>query len=638
MLPVTYTYDSTAGGNYGKALRTGMSDVSGITSYIYDTRGRLSQETRTISGTSYATSYTYDDINRVNTITYPTNEVVTNTYNGRGLPYSVSGSVAGSLVTVTSYNGLGAVTQINLGNGLKTVYGYWGIDHDTTSYGRLWEIKTLPQAGGTALQDTQYTWDAGGNLTQRYDLVASTTENFTYDSLDRLTGVSGAYSESYIYNTIGNIISKGGNAYTYGTKPHAVTAVGASSYAYDANGNMTTRGSQTIVWDIENRVNSVSGGASFIYDGDGNRVKKTEGGETILYVNQYYEKNLTTGVVTTYYYLGNKLVFKRSSVTQEYVHQDHLGSTVLLTDTAGDEVTGVSYYPYGSTRSGYFPDMDIMFTGQRKDATGLYYYGARYYDTGIGRFISPDTVVQSFSNPQTLNRYSYCLNNPLKYVDPSGHLVIFDDPSFQAFLGQWDITSGGSMYYGDPSALLSDWLRLKEGWDAFASVEPGVAQELETREDVVELTWSFWGSFGARGSITHGDVREGKQIIEFDVGHKTGSIKDFACSVAHEVSHAQEGHFMDSVQEEAQAYAFEFWVGAKLGLHLDNTAHAFAMNFVGLDLNNDRHLETARDYLVEGSTGSTQRVYKSIPYVAPASISPWQDRARMALYVWQGHP
>jgi RHS repeat-associated protein len=64
---------------------------------------------------------------------------------------------------------------------------------------------------------------------------------------------------------------------------------------------------------------------------------------------------------------------------------------------------------------------DKKFTGQRFDGTGLYYYNARYYDPTIGRFISPDTVIQSFANPQCFNRYSYCLNNPLKYIDPSGN-------------------------------------------------------------------------------------------------------------------------------------------------------------------------------------------------------------------------
>lgn len=64
---------------------------------------------------------------------------------------------------------------------------------------------------------------------------------------------------------------------------------------------------------------------------------------------------------------------------------------------------------------------DRLFTGQRLDATGLYYYNARYYDATIGRFISPDATGQKLTDPQTLNRYTYCQNNPLKYTDPTGH-------------------------------------------------------------------------------------------------------------------------------------------------------------------------------------------------------------------------
>jgi len=66
--------------------------------------------------------------------------------------------------------------------------------------------------------------------------------------------------------------------------------------------------------------------------------------------------------------------------------------------------------------------MDYKFTGKPFDSeTGLYYYGARYYNPLIGRFITPDTIVQAPSNPQSLNRYSYCLNNPVNRIDPSGH-------------------------------------------------------------------------------------------------------------------------------------------------------------------------------------------------------------------------
>jgi RHS repeat-associated protein len=65
--------------------------------------------------------------------------------------------------------------------------------------------------------------------------------------------------------------------------------------------------------------------------------------------------------------------------------------------------------------------------GGRLDATGLYYYNARYYDPTIGRFITPDTVIQSRINPLCLNRYSYGLNNPLKSIDPSGHYMVDSD-------------------------------------------------------------------------------------------------------------------------------------------------------------------------------------------------------------------
>ncbi|MEE8414588.1 MAG: RHS repeat-associated core domain-containing protein, partial [Dehalococcoidales bacterium] len=69
---------------------------------------------------------------------------------------------------------------------------------------------------------------------------------------------------------------------------------------------------------------------------------------------------------------------------------------------------------------------DKKFTGQRLDSTGLYYYNARYYDPVIGRFISADPIIPNPSNPQSYNRYSYVLNNPLKYVDPSGNIVLFN--------------------------------------------------------------------------------------------------------------------------------------------------------------------------------------------------------------------
>ncbi|AGG05810.1 hypothetical protein C1G86_0191 [Dehalococcoides mccartyi] len=100
-----------------------------------------------------------------------------------------------------------------------------------------------------------------------------------------------------------------------------------------------------------------------------------------------------------------------------------INGTNLVTSSTGTSFGSTKYYPYGVTRSGSVPT-DEKFTGQKLDDTGLYYYNARYYDPTIGRFISPDTLVQNIHNPQCLNRYSYVLNNPLKYIDPSGHRMV----------------------------------------------------------------------------------------------------------------------------------------------------------------------------------------------------------------------
>ena len=137
--------------------------------------------------------------------------------------------------------------------------------------------------------------------------------------------------------------------------------------------------------------------------------------------------------VTKYYALGGQRVALRRAGVLSYVHSDHLGSTSVLTDAAGHEVAGtrLKYYPFGAPR----PDSataahnvfateytDATFTGQRRDVgTGLYFYGARYYDSAIGRFIQADTIVPQPGNPQALNRYSYVGNSPVCGTDPDGH-------------------------------------------------------------------------------------------------------------------------------------------------------------------------------------------------------------------------
>ena len=180
----------------------------------------------------------------------------------------------------------------------------------------------------------------------------------------------------------------------------------------------------TLTYDAENHLTGVSGGASasFVYDGDGNRVKATLGVSTTVYVGSYYEQ--TGGVIRKYYYAnGQRVAMREGSSTRYYLLTDHLGSTAITADSSGTRVAELRYkawgenrYTYGTTPTAY------KFTGQRLDeSTGLMYYGARYYDPALGRFVQADTIVPNPGNPQDLNRYSYVRNNPLRYIDPTGH-------------------------------------------------------------------------------------------------------------------------------------------------------------------------------------------------------------------------
>ncbi len=114
-----------------------------------------------------------------------------------------------------------------------------------------------------------------------------------------------------------------------------------------------------------------------------------------------------------------------------YYHVNHLGSSSVITDDTGNTKETIDYHPFGTYRirqdlDPSFPDTNYTFTGQEDDdGTGLYNYNARLYDPELGRFISADSMVPEPGNLQAFNRYSYCVNNPLVYTDPSGHFAWF---------------------------------------------------------------------------------------------------------------------------------------------------------------------------------------------------------------------
>jgi len=163
---VAYTYDA---GTYGLGQRTGMTDDSGSTIWVYDVRGRLITETKTISGTPYTTGWAYNSADLVTAITYPDNEVVQNTYLPQMALDQVTSS-AGTYVNDTQYDAAGRIVLRTLGaDSVDTTYTYYPWDQQG---GRL---HTLQSTGLQSLQNLTYTYDNVGNITSIVDTLAGGT-------------------------------------------------------------------------------------------------------------------------------------------------------------------------------------------------------------------------------------------------------------------------------------------------------------------------------------------------------------------------------------------------------------------------------------------------------------------------------
>jgi RHS repeat-associated protein len=198
---------------------------------------------------------------------------------------------------------------------------------------------------------------------------------------------------------------------------------------------MISRDGDTLAYDVENRLTSVTKAGvttTFAYNGDGTRVRRITPTGTTYFIGNYYEVYVPTSGSTTfnkYYYFGAQRVAAKIANTLFYLQGDHLGSSSLVMNTSGGLYTRQTYFPFGAQRTteGSALPTDYTFTGQKYDAaTTLMYYGARYYDTTLGRFTQPDTLVPSPLNPQAFNRYAYVYNNPVRFTDPSGHIPCND--------------------------------------------------------------------------------------------------------------------------------------------------------------------------------------------------------------------
>ncbi|MBU1585483.1 MAG: RHS repeat-associated core domain-containing protein, partial [Proteobacteria bacterium] len=150
-----------------------------------------------------------------------------------------------------------------------------------------------------------------------------------------------------------------------------------------------------------------------------------QGLSSTLYFGEDFE--IINNTSTLYIFAGNLRVAKTTDTTLDYYHKDHLGSTNAISRQDGTIIDSGEYLPYGLDRSAnaLLQTSAYKFTDQEQDdGTGLYNYDARLYDPVLGQFVMADSMIPDQFNPQSLNRFAYCLDNPVKYIDPSGHIKI----------------------------------------------------------------------------------------------------------------------------------------------------------------------------------------------------------------------
>ncbi len=438
----TWNYDDCENG-IGKLCT--VSHYEGYSrSHTYDSFGRPSSTSTSISGGSYTIKTSYDAFSRVDRITYPSNFEVEHVYNNFGYLEKVRNAENTSEVfyTTNAMDQFGNVTTQTAGNGVVTFQSY------EQSSGRVNYISSV-------VQGLKYTFDNLGNLVQREDYSQSLREDFTYDDLNRLTNanVVGIGDLTMSYDKLGNITYKSdvGN-YTYGANnagPHAVTSIRGiqnSSYTYDANGNQITGADRTNTWSSYNKPTEIKKGNvtnTFKYGPDRSRFLQVlkEGTTTSVttYVGDLYEKVEKSGITEEKHYIraGEHAVAvftqrNTSNDETQYLHRDHLGSIDTITDKNGAIVEKLSFDAFGKRRiSNWDHEAPIIvsnitrgYTGHEMlDAFELIHMNGRIYDPMLGRFMSPDPMLQLPKSLQNYNRYSYVLNNPLSFTDPSGFLI-----------------------------------------------------------------------------------------------------------------------------------------------------------------------------------------------------------------------
>ena len=428
---VSYTYDQ---GATGTGRLTGMSDRSGSYSFAYDVNGNLTQETKTILGVQYDISYTYDNLNRITSITYPSGRVVNYIRDQYGKVINIlttGGQVVAQNITYLPW---GPVTGLQYGNGIN----------QTRTYDQNYWLTAKNE---TPLFNYSIGRNAVGKVTSLTDsLHPEDNQTFDYNNVYRLTSATGAYGNyTYTYDLNGNRLSKtyGGqtDTYSYTTGSNRLASISGltpETYTYDANGSIIQRLNQVFTYDQDNRmIRAVINGTQqtdYTINGFGQRIVKTNSQQVVVYHydrfgNLIAESDDTGQVIKEYIYFQGQLVALADNMGLVFVHNGLRNEPVKLTNSIAVVIWKASYEPFGKATVDEDPDgngvtytLNVRLPGQYYDVeTGLYYNYKRNYDPRIGRYFRTDPM--GFESGD-LNLYNYCWGDPMNWIDPRGEAFL----------------------------------------------------------------------------------------------------------------------------------------------------------------------------------------------------------------------
>lgn len=443
------SWDTSSNG-LGRIGMTSSPDGS-HTVHAYDTLGRPIGIRHVVRGERFDIEMTYDNLGRPDTLVYP--EVPGRSRFQVQAAYNATGAL-GHLDELVDNGGVlvpELLWQVNQrdarGALLQGVYGSGTIE--SRGYDLAGRVELILAENASPIYSHSLGYEPDGNVQWRRDNLRGRAEFFSYDGHERLRSWTlGSRVTEYRYDKIGNLtdVHVGGvltehNVYGLGGRPHLLKSNAAGSYKYDARGRLIVDNAYNetkyTAFDLPRSIDTGDGKTSFFYSALGRRAAKSGPFEDTVYVDNLYERRANGAGIQHIFHVRAPdghvadTIYDETKNAEErlYLVRDHLGSTAVVLDEQGQVRKRNDYEPFGGRvdllglPDSAAPETPYGFTGhEHDDDLGLINMRGRIYAPALRRFLTPDPLVAMPLAGQNLNRYSYVMNNPLRFVDPSGFL------------------------------------------------------------------------------------------------------------------------------------------------------------------------------------------------------------------------